>query len=130
RVRAQTEVQLIADSTDVSWADLFDGLHIYIPVSYVVSGTDMQRIYDALVLGAESRGKISSVTVIPGYDDSNIGRPSPTVAPREGGRLYDTLWEQAINARPQWILITSFNEWHEGSEIEPSFEDGYFYLER
>ena len=55
RVRAQTEVQLIADSTDVSWADLFDGLHIYIPVSYVVSGTDMQRIYDALVLGAESR---------------------------------------------------------------------------
>ena len=40
------------------------------------------------------------------------------------------MWEQAINARPQWILITSFNEWHEGSEIEPSFEDGYFYLER
>ena len=41
--------------------------------------------------------------------------------------------EQALGAleslQPQWILITSFNEWHEGSEIEPSLEFGSSHLE-
>jgi hypothetical protein len=32
-------------------------------------------------------------------------------------------------SKPQWILVTSFNEWHEGSEIEPSVEFGRTYLE-
>jgi hypothetical protein len=34
------------------------------------------------------------------------------------------MWEQAIAANPDWILVTSWNEWHEGSEIEPSLELG------
>jgi hypothetical protein len=33
-------------------------------------------------------------------------------------------WQQAIAAHPTWILITSCNEWHEGTEIEPSTEFG------
>jgi hypothetical protein len=33
-------------------------------------------------------------------------------------------WQQAIAAHPTWILITSWNEWHEGTEIEPSTEFG------
>ena len=31
-------------------------------------------------------------------------------------------------SEPQWILITSFNEWHEGPQIEPSVEFYTFYL--
>jgi hypothetical protein len=38
------------------------------------------------------------------------------------------LWEEAIRAQPDWVLLTSWNEWHEGSEIEPSWEDGDQYL--
>ncbi|MFN3422855.1 MAG: hypothetical protein ACK40X_14170 [Armatimonadota bacterium] len=34
------------------------------------------------------------------------------------------MWEAAIEANPDWVLITSWNEWHEGSEIEPSVENG------
>jgi len=36
--------------------------------------------------------------------------------------------EEAIKAKPDWVLITSWNEWHEGSEIEPSLEYGDKYL--
>ncbi|MGC8890962.1 MAG: glycoside hydrolase family 99-like domain-containing protein, partial [bacterium] len=42
--------------------------------------------------------------------------------------LYSNLWKFAINSNPNWIIITSFNEWHEGSEIEPSEEYGDTYI--
>jgi len=38
------------------------------------------------------------------------------------------LWEEALRANPDWVLITSWNEWHEGSEIEPSWEYGDLYI--
>ncbi len=33
-----------------------------------------------------------------------------------------------MNPRPDWVLITTFNEWHEGSEIEPSVEYGSLFI--
>lgn len=127
-IKSEYNVKLIADSLDARWAELFDGLHMYNPVGPLVGGSDMRRIYESLVWAAASQGKVSSVTVIPGYDDSNIGRTSVIVAPRRDGALYDELWGLALESRPDWVIITSFNEWHEGSEIEPSVEHGDHYL--
>jgi len=36
--------------------------------------------------------------------------------------------EEAIKAKPDWVVIVSWNEWLEGTEIEPSVEDGDKYL--
>jgi len=46
------------------------------------------------------------------------------VVSRERGthRTYDLLWRAALGSAPDWVLITSFNEWHEGTEIEPGVE--------
>jgi glycoprotein endo-alpha-1,2-mannosidase len=69
--------------------------------------------------------KISCVTVIPGYDDTKLKRPAPRpTTSRYGGETYRVLWQEAIAARPDWILVTSWNELHEGSEIEPTKENG------
>jgi hypothetical protein len=42
------------------------------------------------------------------------------------------MWRAAIIARPDLITITSFNEWHEGTQIEPAAPParraGYLYL--
>ena len=35
-------------------------------------------------------------------------------------RYYDNEWKAAIAAHARWVGITSFNEWHEGTQIEPA----------
>jgi hypothetical protein len=36
------------------------------------------------------------------------------------GKTYDGMWRAAIAAEPDRITITSYNEWHEGTQIEPA----------
>ncbi len=65
-------------------------------------------------------------TVTPGYDD-RLERSPGFHRPREGGRTFDRLWRGAWQA--DWVLLVSWNEWHEGSQLEPSEEYGERYLE-
>ncbi len=127
-IRALGSSVLMADGLKPNWVELFDGVHEYNPVGRVVEKADMLARYKNTVALCRPREKVSTSTVIPGYNDSNIGRPRPIVADREGGKLYQRLWQAALDAGPDWVLITSFNEWHEGSEIEPSREWGDFFL--
>ena len=30
------------------------------------------------------------------------------------------MWSSAIRARPDVVTVTSYNEWHEGTQIEPA----------
>jgi hypothetical protein len=69
--------------------------------------------------------------VIPGFDDRKVRNPSFWVSRAHGDQLtYDEFWQLSLRSRPDWVLITSFNEWHEGTEIEPSSEYGDRFLER
>lgn len=49
---------------------------------------------------------------------------------REGGARYDRSWNTATGASPEWILITSWNEWYESTQIAPSVEHGWKALEQ
>ncbi|MEG3164810.1 endo-1,3-alpha-glucanase family glycosylhydrolase [Sphingomonas sp. PB2P19] len=117
-----------------AWAPFMDGIHVYVLAPYVKGMTPPQmtawadRTYPAWKRQIADR--LFCATVIPGFDDTLVpGRPQPrpTVA-RHGGQTYRTLWDAAIRHDADWVLITSFNEWHEGSEIEPSREHGDAYL--
>ena len=129
QIGSEYEVLFIADTGSAELISLFDGGHTYNPVGLVVQQADMDAHYRGLVQTCRSANKIACATVIPGYDDSNIGRKNIHVANRRGGELYKSLWAKAEQSEPDWILITSFNEWHEGSEIEPSIEGGKLYLQ-
>jgi glycoprotein endo-alpha-1,2-mannosidase len=123
-------VVLIADSLDRKFVSVFDGAS-----TYNITGQTQHKsppeirawahaAYPQMVAAA-APGKISTVTIIPGYDDRNTGRPSPRpVTDRWGGETYRVLWQEATAAAPDYVLITSWNEWHEGSELEPSVEYG------
>ncbi|MFO7906645.1 MAG: endo-1,3-alpha-glucanase family glycosylhydrolase [Pirellulaceae bacterium] len=125
---------LVADGYTSGNARLFDGVHAYNICGWVrgnegegLSELSRNRFTDVVEL-AKNAGKISCLTIIPGYDDTKIRSPG-LVAQRKEGQTYQTLWEEAIRADPDWVLITSWNEWHEGSEIEPSREHGSQYIE-
>ncbi len=120
---------VIGDGLDPGTARVFDGVH-----TYNVTGTSAGAA--PAEIGARARGlwralervppgRIRCATVIPGYDDTKLGRPGlrPTTARHDGATLR-VLWEAALASPADWILVTSFNEWHEGSEVEPSLEHG------
>lgn len=106
----------------------FDQLHFYNPAGQIHTFGERSLLYEAYCDGIRRRRQSCALTVIPGYDDSALPSRQPIIIDREGGALYQRLWERAIAADPDWVLITSFNEWHEGSEIEPSLEYGDNYL--
>ena len=124
----------IADTRNADLAAVFDGTS-----SYNITGQTQRKTPDEARRWARAAfanwvkgtpaGKISTVTVIPGYDDRAVNRKPPRpVTNRWDGEIYRALWREAIAAGPDWVLITSWNEWHEGSEIEPSVEYGSLFL--
>ena len=125
---------LLGDRISRTAARVFDGIYTYNPAPDLSGlGLDRTRIwcgvsYPRWVQLADQLGRISTLTIIPGYDDTKIRKPGLKVK-RYDGDLYRVQWKQAIQADPHWILITTFNEWAECSEIEPSAEYGNQYLE-
>lgn len=127
-------VILMGGEISAASARVFDGVHYYVSTE-AMQGMNIDQItywarmtYPGWVKVATARGRISTITVMPGYDDTKIRHPGHVVS-RFDGRSYRAQWEAAIAASPDWILVTSFNEWHEGSEIEPSVEFGEKYIE-
>jgi hypothetical protein len=51
------------------------------------------------------------------------------VKQRDGGTFYRYTFEAALQSDPDWIFITSWNEWWENTHIEPSQAFGNLYLE-
>jgi hypothetical protein len=56
-------------------------------------------------------------SVAPGYKASHATGDGRVVE-RNLGATYDAFWLYAISAQPDTITITSYNEWHEGTQIE------------
>ena len=74
--------------------------------------------------------KIFAATVQPGYDDHLLpDRGGGQVQERLEGDFYRSTFEAALASDPDWIFITSWNEWWETTQIEPSESYGDLYLQ-
>jgi hypothetical protein len=70
------------------------------------------------------------VSVTPGYNDWRLER-KPQVGPylpRLGGRTLVQQWRRAFEVDPEVVLVYSYNEYFEQSQIEPTAEQGDRYL--
>jgi hypothetical protein len=87
------------------------------------------RTYNLLRDGDRRRLWVAPVT--PGFNDSLLAnRPAHYVVDRSNGSVYDEQWRTAIDTGADWVIVTSWNEWWENTEIEPSERYGRAYLER
>jgi hypothetical protein len=91
----------------------FQGLYTYDVL--VNDGSSFRRMCN----GAHRLGLACAPSVGPGFD-SLRATGEMRVRPRSDGRWYDRMWSCALHARPDVVTITSYNEWHEGTQIEPA----------
>ncbi len=140
-----TNAVLVGDIRDQALLHAFDGVFNYNELDNDVHRENMEWVsatgsyiqvdsYWRFVLSARRRGysflgdRLTVGTVIPGYDDTKI-RSGNRVVPRDGTETYRNYWDIVNSVEVDWVFITSWNEWHEGTEIEPSVEHGYDALD-
>ncbi len=69
---------------------------------------------------------------VPGFDDTGVWGwgTSPRRIDRRGTREYDDHWESALAHRPHAVQIATWNDFQEGSTIEPAEEYGFTFIDR
>lgn len=68
------------------------------------------------------------VPIIPGYSDSHLAREQSMEHARDDGRMYHEQWQRALELRPEFILVYSWNEHFERTAIEPTDAWGDRYV--
>ncbi len=98
----------------------FDGFYTYFASEGFVFGSTISN-WAFLADYAKEHNLIFIPCVGPGYSDTRI-RPwnEANFKSRDGGKYYENMFDAAIRVNPEFIGITSFNEWHEGTQIEPA----------
>jgi hypothetical protein len=91
----------------------FDGLYTYDVV------TSTGALFRRLCAQAHASGLLCAPSVGPGYD-ARLATRHEVVRPRNDGRTYDRMWKTALRAEADLVTITSYNEWQEGTQIEPA----------
>jgi hypothetical protein len=125
-----------AEGVDMDLLDVFDGIHLFSGGYWgllhgTMKGVDQGFRHKVDEYNEEHHThKIWAAGIVPGYDDTRVpGRQGAYRIARNKGKTYRVSWEGAISSNPEWITITSYNEWYEGSMIEPSKSYGNLYLD-
>lgn len=68
-----------------------------------------------------------------GFDDrKNTSWGGNRLISRQNGKVYDNTWDFIHNYNGElpmrYVVLETWNDWNEGTEIEPSVEHGYQYL--
>jgi hypothetical protein len=131
----------IAEGLNRAYLDVFDGLYIYkIDHACCPNAFRSAPTWAGWVRSAEQSSgqpKYWVGTVMPGWNDLNSANPGcedlrvssePFARDRASGAYYAATWNAVLPTRPDMILLHSFNEWIEGSYVEPSAQYGDQYL--
>jgi glycosyltransferase involved in cell wall biosynthesis len=113
---------------------IFDGWSLFSPLE--LSGPERWEAVWTEAYASAGGEKIRCATVSPGYDDTavtstaRLGNPYRSI-PRDSGRTYRRMWDFTfkLSEAPDIVFISTFNEFHENTHIEPTVETGLVYLD-
>lgn len=110
-----TGVRAIAHASLVGWAAAarFTGIYTYDVL--LNDGGSFPR----LCAQARKAGLLCEPSVGPGFDATAATSETRTRSRRDG-KTYDAMWRGALAAGADVVTVTSYNEWHEGTQIEPA----------
>ena len=119
--RQPTGVRLFAQTTRVGFAARagFAGFYTYDILLY--DGAKFGRLCEQ----ARAAGILCAPSVGPGYE-ATAATGDIRVKPRQDGYTYDSMWRAAEAAGADVVTITSYNEWGEGTQIEPAGHGGRY----
>jgi len=115
---------------------MFDGFVPFSPLE-LSSKDKWIKVWNAAFHFADrAQMKYRIATVCPGYDDSGLDdhlrahNPYRTIS-RENGTTYEKSMEfvENLSDPPDLIMISTFNEFHENTHIEPSLKNGTRYID-
>jgi hypothetical protein len=90
--------------------------------------TDGAYVWGVALSGPRTRGQVGSLG--PGYNDRAVAaRPVKHVRDRECGDIYRAAWDEIAASGVTIAAIETWNEWHEATEVAPSYEYGRRYLD-
>ncbi|MFB3826391.1 MAG: hypothetical protein ACE15B_06460 [Bryobacteraceae bacterium] len=114
----------LAGNLDTKNLAVFDGLHTYsvfntkdLPATLAAAGRAVR--YYPLLMDAPAP-RIWAATAQPGYDERLIPGRAGLYREREDGAFYRSTLDAALASGPDWLFLTSWNEWWEHTHIEPS----------
>ena len=114
-------VRLFAQTPRAGYAKAggFHGVYTYDTLTY------RGGMFARMCTAAHEQGLLCLPSVGPGYSALRATGDS-RVLDRRGGKTYDSMWRAATRAGSDVATITSFNEWNEGTQIEPACRhEGY-----
>lgn len=65
----------------------------------------------------------------PGYDHTAVPGREPLIVDREGGQFYERQWLKFLRRPTNFVMVETWNEFHEGTDVAESREYGRQYIE-
>lgn len=124
----------LAMGHNIDSLSVFDGLYeygIYARPDPQETAAIGRAVHNFPLLADTPTAKMWAATIEPGYDDRLIEGLN-LFLPREEGAFYRSTFDAALGSDPDWIFITSWNNWIIHNHIEPSvgFGDQYLLITR
>ena len=114
----------------------FQGFAPFSPLE-LADEENWSRVWSSAYRASEKAGmRYRIATISPGYDDRSLmdemrARNPYRLVPRKEGETYRKCMRfvERLDKRPRLVLISTFNEFHENTHIEPTLRHGSLYVD-
>ena len=117
-------VHLVGDSLDPAYRAYEWGVHRYSTLDSAGALTRWSRSTELVARAAAAIGAgaptLYAGTVSPGFNDTRLrGSEHRVISRGHNGSRYDETWAAALAGDPDWLFVSTWNEWYEDTQVEP-----------